>query len=618
MSSLGSPSLPSSSSPCVTSRSSGSRVPTRARPSGLWAPAVASPTSSRPGSRRSSRTSPDLSAVRRSPSPSPGDLGREILEYVYQHPGCVSVQGGRRAHYSDGFRRFILELRASHPRLDLEAFAEAVRVPVGTLRDWLRASRVPEAANNPPAVPEPPSGAEPASPLGPQLETMLSEWRRWRGPFTAFCTHLREHCGIPFGSTLISRVLFAYGDRRPRRRSGRNPDEEALRGAFETFFPHAQWVGDGTLVPVSVDGELRVFNLELDVDAWSGAFLGAHVSPTEDSDAVIAAFADAVRETGVEPIALCLDNKPSNHTDDIHDALGSTLLIRSTPFRAQNKAHVEGAFGLLCPTLEGLELRASGSPEELAASFLRCLVTAVGRAINQRPRRDRGGKSRAQLADDPPLDEDIRRARRALEERLRKQNLARLTLAARQDPVVRATLRDAFERLGLDDPDDHFLAAIARYPLEAVVDAVAVFDAKSRAATLPPGADARYLLAIVRNHATEREARILATTLWDARVAARDRLALHLQTELQDAGRRHTTPESLLDHCVRSATTTRSGLERHFWLRAAADLILRQPHRRLRPLFDRAARHIASRYSTPPKTRRQAIHLLADLLQPLS
>ncbi len=123
----------------------------------------------------------------------------------------------------------------------------------------------------------------------------------------------------------------------------------ALRGAFETFFPHAQWIGDGTLLPVTIVGpggpELHVFNLELDADAYSGAFVGAHVSLVEDSEAVITAFRDAVAETGKKPLALLLDNKPSNHTAEVDKAIGDTLRIRATPFRPENKAHVEGGFG---------------------------------------------------------------------------------------------------------------------------------------------------------------------------------------------------------------------------------------------------------------------------------
>jgi hypothetical protein len=254
--------------------------------------------------------------------------------------------------------------------------------------------------------------------------------------------------------------------------------------------------------------------------AWlSGAVVGAHVSCVEDSEAVIRTFKDAIDATGTPPLALLLDGKPSNHTHDVHDALGDTLLIPATPNRAQSKAHCEGAFGLLKPTLEGLVLTGD-STETLAASYLANLVTAVGRVLNHRHRADRGGRSRVDLLTDQPTLEEVDQARQALAERLRRQEEARRTLAARQDPVVRATLADAYQRLGLDDPTGSLLTATARYPLNAVLEAIAIFEARRRTGTLPERADARYLLGIARNLTAERETWEIALALWDARVAA--------------------------------------------------------------------------------------------------
>ncbi len=286
------------------------------------------------------------------PTSAPPSLATEVLHYLAEHPGAYR----RRAHrcvYSDGFRVFILELHERHPDVALEAFAEVTTLPVGTLKDWLRS----EETASPPAGDEPDTAS--LNPTHPQLQTLLAEWKCWDGGFVDFCDHVWKHCRLPFKQWLIDTILQACGVRTPTRRRGRSPDESALRDAFITYFPHAQWVGDGTVIPIEIDGELFVFNLELDVDAYSGAFVGAHVSFVEDSDAVIQTFRDAIVETGTHPIALLLDNKPSNHTDEIIDELGEgTHLIRSTPFRPQNKAHVEGAFGLLKPTLAGLALDA--------------------------------------------------------------------------------------------------------------------------------------------------------------------------------------------------------------------------------------------------------------------
>ena len=398
------------------------------------------------------------------------------------------------------------------------------------------------------------------------------------------------------------------------RRPGRSPDERALRGAFKTFFPHAQWVGDGTLVPVQVDDKVFTFNVEMNVDAYSDAFLGADVSDAEDSDAVIETARDAGEESGTLPIAILLDNKPCNHTDDVKAELSDTLLIRSTPYRAQNKGHIEGGFGLLKPTLDGLFLNAS-SCRNLARSFLRSLVITWGRTINHRPRRDRGDRSRVDLLTDEPTPEQIEQARTALQERLRKQQKARETEAARQDPVVRKTIDEAYEHLGLEDPDGHELTATARYPLEAVVEAVAIFKGRQRASTLPEGVDARYLRGIARNIAEEREGWEIAIALWDARVAAGDLIAEQLDLQRRTLENTATQPEHLTKEYIDQALQTPSRLDMFFWLTATADLIRETDN--TRHAFRLAARRIAATHRVDKRQRLAATRFLAAKVLPL-
>lgn len=544
--------------------------------------------------------------------PATAGLATELLQYVYAHPGCVSG-GAARHRYSRGFRLFVLELLARHRDVALEAIAEATLLPLGTLKDWLGGGSAAVKLDQ---------DSETRATVGPfprglQIETVLAEWARWKGGLTAFCDHLQLHCRIPFGRTLIGRILEANDVRRRRRRPRRSPDEQALRGAFESFFPHAQWVGDGSMVAVELNGALFVFNVELDVDAYSGAFVGAEVSPAEDSEAVIQTFREAIEATGTRPLALLLDNKPCNHTDTVTDALEDTMLIAATPFRPENKAHVEGGFGLLKATLEGLELRAH-SPVVLAAAYLRSLVITWGRTINHRPRKDRGGRSRTELLEDTPSPEEIRRAREALQERLGRQKKARETLAARQNPVVRATLRDAFSRLGLDDPNGNILTAIARYPLDAVVEGIAIFQARWRAGTLPDGVDARYLLGIVKNLAEEREVWEIALALWEARVAAGDRIAQQLGRQRQHIEDDVDNPAARLATYVDLALQSRARLERFFWLAAAADVIRDQAPTDREPLFRLTARRISATHAVPHRDRLTAIRFLAAKTLPLT
>ena len=360
-------------------------------------------------------------------APASGALTLAVLGYVMEHPACVE-RGPQRQHYSDGFRYFMIELRAEHAALEVEAFAEATAVPLGTLKDWLRSPAVPAPEKLEPTPPEL-SSVESA-----QMQTVIDAWERWEGTFLGFRKYVQVELRVPFGRDLLARILEVSGVRRPARREGRTPDESALRDAFRTFFPGAQWVGDGMQVPVVIDAQRFTFNLELNVDAHSGAFTGLSVRREEDSDAVVEAFEDGVQTTGAAPLALLLDNRPSNHSPEVDVALGDTILIRATPARPQNKAHVEGAFGLFSQVLPELRVDTHRGPQALASALLSIVAQVWARTTNHRPRADRGGRSRVELYSDAPTDEQIEHARRELRETAERQERARRTLEERAAP----------------------------------------------------------------------------------------------------------------------------------------------------------------------------------------
>jgi len=447
---------------------------------------------------------------------------------------------------------------------------------------------------------------------------VLCAWKSWDGSFIDFCEHVQQSWRVPFGRTLIAGILEAHGVRLPRRRPGRSPDEEALRSSFETFFAGAQWVGDGTAIEIVIDGEVFTFNLELMVDTHSGAFVGVSIRDEEDSRAVIEALNDGVRTTDHAPLCVLLDNKPSNHTDDVDAALGDTLRMRSTTKRPQNKAHVEGAFGLFQQSAPPLELTVYGSRgRDLARQLAALGIQIWARAFNHRPRRDRGGRSRVELyRDDEPSDEQIAEARNALEQRVRQQERARQTREARQDPVVRNTLDEAFKRLDLPDPERHIRNAIARYPLDAIVDGIATFEGKLSADTLPKGVDARYLLGIVRNLAAKNEGREIAEALLRERLAARDRMLAELQ-RARDEARNTIVPRDLLPTFVDRALDSGHRLDTLFWLDAVADIIRERPHDDLVALFRSTARRIHAAFRIPQRQRLDAVRIVASKLVPL-
>jgi hypothetical protein len=534
----------------------------------------------------------------------------EGLDFVMAHPGSVGGCGARQ-HYSDAFRHFVIELRAKHAALDVEAFAAAIHVPLGTVKDWLRdpAEGAPDddlaQPATPPSPPRPP--AEDA-----QMQTVLEAWTRWEGSFLDFCEHVRMHLHVPFGRDLIRRILDVHGARHPARRDGRSSDESASRGSFKTFFPGAQWVGDGMQVPVVVDGQRFVFNFELDVDAHSGAFVGASVRREEDAAAVIEAFRDGIVTTGAPPLALLLDNRPSNHVPEVDTALGETIRIRATPERPQNKAHVEGGFGLFSQTLPDLVLDTRAGPRELASGFLSIVIETWARTVNHRPRADRGGRSRAELySDDRPTDEQIENARRELRETAARQERARRTLAARRRPEILELLDGYFTSFGLLDPERHFRIAIAGFPVSAIVDGAAIWNAKVAADTLPDGADARYLLGIVKNVSEVDELMAFAAELYDRRIEARD-FMLGKLAERRDASLAGADINKTLAHCVDEALATTSELERTFWLHSLADVIRSRDAGERRALLLGASRRISATFAVPHRERQEAIRLLGD------
>lgn len=549
---------------------------------------------------RPEKTTPPL-------SPASAPLTRAVLAYVMRHPGCVQ-QSDVRQHYSDGFRCCVLDLRAQHAALDVEAFAAAVEVPLGTLKDWLRATPAP-------VVTEPVSPVRPDAD-GPQMQTVLDAWQRWQGSFVAFCEHVRGELRVPFGKSLIASILDVHGRRKKGTRGGRLPDEIALRDTFRTFFPGAQWVGDGMQLPVTIDGRTFTFNLELDVDAHTAAFTGASVRSEEDAAAVIEAFDDGVASTGNAPIALLLDNRPSNHTPEVDQAIGDTLRIRATPDRPQNKAHVEGAFGLFSQQLPEITL-STRDGQRAAASALACLVVKIwARTTNHRPRADRRGRSRVELYGDTPSDAQIEEARQQLRQTAERQELARRTLLLRRRPEVIALLDEHFARLELLDPERHIRIAIAGYPLDAIVDGIAIFDGKRLAKTLPQDAGGRYLLGIVRNVAAKTEGEHIARTLFQLRLEARDTMLRSLIGARQVVCAKTNT--TVMADCVDRALATHSPMERSFWLDALADALRARDPSELQSLFLAAARRIEATFAVDPRERHDAVRQLADRVVPLA
>ena len=132
-------------------------------------------------------------------------LTGSVLRYVMCHPGCVHKDRVRQ-QYTDGFRHFILEQHAAFASLELERFAAAVFVPLGTLKDWLHKPCATPAPAQTPTVVAGQTDVEPA-----HIQTVLDAWSRWHGSFVDFCDHVRTNLLIPMGRALVAHLLFAHG-----------------------------------------------------------------------------------------------------------------------------------------------------------------------------------------------------------------------------------------------------------------------------------------------------------------------------------------------------------------------------------------------------------------------
>jgi len=583
------------------------------------------------------------------------NVATDTLRYLYDHPGAAR-HAGQRLQPSSGFKRHVVELCARHREQSTEKLAAALGLSASTLREWLRKADVdidvdidtrgttpgtpepepdpePETAAEPGTTAEPGTAAEPGRPepetatakavresSEQELQLVLDQYRSWEGSFSAFCEHVATHHAVCLGRTAIASVLEQAGVRRPAKRPGRSPDEHALRHSFVTFFPGAQWTADGTEVTAVVDGQRYVFNLQLSVDTYSAAAVGIDVRDHEDAAAVIASFDEGTSTTGSPPIAFLLDNKACNFTSEVDAATGDTLCIPATLGRPQNKAHVEGCFGLFSQQVPALVLGNVNDPKELARQLIELVVRTFFNTLNMRPRTSRGGRSRIALYTSAvPTAEQVEHAKAALQARLDKQRKSRRTLRERLDPNTRTAVAAAFGRFKFDDPTGNTLDACAGYPLRDVLDGIAIFQAKQNSARLPVDLDlpSRYLLGIISNRSADREAMALAEALWDERIRARERIFARIETQRDTILSNSDSLQGALASFVEHAFAADLKIERHWWLTSAAEQINKQPGNARRKLFLHTARRIQSCYDVPARDREAASCLLAEAILPV-
>jgi hypothetical protein len=531
-----------------------------------------------------------------------------VLAFLMRHPGAVSSRGRRRS-YSDAFRRFVLALRGEYPQLGGEAFACAVQVPAAALRAWQRRSPRGAAAVGPRSVTAIPRGDGP-------LAAVAKAWQQWDGPFTRFCEHIQRNLGIPWKRCTVATRLASLGLRQPRTRPTRRVDARAPRGSFATYFPGAQWVADGSAVTVRLNRQRFRFNLQLVIDAASGAIIGASVGDEEDSRAVVSAFHDAVATVGKAPLALLLDQRSCNRSAEVEKLGRQTDIVYAARGRPQSKAHVEGAFGLLSHVVPPLQIEAD-DPRELARQVLVLMVQCWARTLNHRPRPRRGGLTRAVLYREHQPSAEVREAARsALRTRAARARSPRRVHGRERSPLFRDFVRHMLARLAIPDGDHYFETVLASYPPDVIVGSMAVYQGKAAAGALPVDADARYLLGIARRIADSKEGIHIADALWRLRTEMREHVHTALEARRQDTLRQAGSPESAIDALVDEALAAGNDVEERYWLTAASGAIQSEPNQRA-SLYRRAARRIHASIRAPHQRQLAVVRALAAMLMPL-
>jgi hypothetical protein len=449
-----------------------------------------------------------------------GDPGREatrklrfqeitiaVLEYRATHPGCW-IEGGRTV-YAGGVRALILSLAEKHGDVEQADFAAACRIPLPTFKAWWAEHSASSTRGESPP-PEPPSTVAPpgeGAGAGFTLEMLriIREYDSWNGTLEAFVTHLRDDLGLHYGRERVTQLLHLAAARKLSRKP---PPPPPVRGSTFRPPPGVQWTSDGKEVELVVGRQTFVVTWQPMIDVGSAATVGATVRPAEDSAGVIAAFREGVATTGASPRVLLLDNKAPNHSEALRAALpDETILMHSTLGRAQNKAVVEGSFGLFAQDLgRVVAVVDTTTPEAIALSVAEAVTRAYATGRNHRPRR-KDGKSRYDLfTDGDRSPEKVAAAVEILRRMKERIDTRDAREAARRDPRVQAQLEHACARFGFTDDGD-LLDRLRAFPRETVESAVAIYAAKQTIGSLPEGTGLRYFGGIVSNVQHQRELR---------------------------------------------------------------------------------------------------------------
>ena len=549
-----------------------------------------------------------------------------VRDFLTLHPGAI-VSHQKRQAYSDELRRMVVGLRnegGSGHGLSLARFAQASGVPLETLRQWLNtdlSSPPTDADAGPVAASTVPLYEAIKSDELPQgvIAQVIELWRRHRGMnLTTFARLLynQHRLEITIGTL---REILRLGEGQPRSKPKRTkPDAEAIRGQLERFFPGAQWMADGKKLTFRLGDRKFAFNWELAVDSATGALIGFDLSDTEDSASLCCAFDHGVDTTSAPPLALLSDNLPANHSEEsrAHLDANNTLDMPSTRYRPENKATVEGSFGLFEQQAPPMEVPDT-KPREMARQILALVLTVYCIGRNLVPRKGLGTKSAAQVYQEAsPSEEDKAQALQRLTEIKARIENRRQRDNERMDPVAREAIEVAFKEFDMKDPEGHFLRAIAKTGIDAILEAIAVFRVKRQRGQEVEQPE-RYFLGIARNIVERNDERAIYSNLIELRKKARDQLMAPLLQDEQQLCH-NLDLFKYVDETLERALACDASIDRTFWRRRFLKALTNLPRPKRDSTIEIAVNKIACSFRLKSDERQAFIAELATLRVPFA
>ncbi len=417
-------------------------------------------------------------------------LREQVLRYRLAHPGAmVSHAAGGGTRYSDGFRRFILDLSDTWEE-DLECFCQWAEIPYPTLLTWQRCDRTQ------PYTPQPlrPVPALPGS-ATTACRIIVEDYAHWDGSLREFLSY--EAKRLRLAPHAIRRVLAITGMIAVKSRKS-----PRYRGSTARCEPGAILVTDGKAVEVvsSASGEISHYTWQAIVDQATACHTAVVITASECAAGVLQAFEQSGEFLGRIPRALIHDNKPIHQEAALKAAIEpGTRMIPATPGRAENKAVIEGEFGKYEQAVGTLYLDDS-TLENLKRSAVSEIIRAYCAGINQAGRAEFEGKSRQQVlreaCPDPHADQAFiehlhgEHARQGRSTPLPSQALARQILDA------------GFARFELEASDTHGTLRAwlsGRYTPGAIRQALALFATERDKGRLREKTAHRYLVKLIQS-----------------------------------------------------------------------------------------------------------------------